>query len=62
MATIMEFAAMQLERDGYNSRADVLGPADETIPERPPILHVRMLICFLGFQHKIPEGTWFFVL
>jgi hypothetical protein len=40
MATLMEFAAMQLERDGYSSRTDLLGPDDLT-PNRPPFLHVN---------------------
>ncbi len=40
MATLMEFAAMQLERDGYSSRADMLGPED-FFPTRPPYLHVK---------------------
>jgi hypothetical protein len=40
MATLMEFAAMQLERDGYSSRADILGPED-FISTRPPYLHVK---------------------
>jgi hypothetical protein len=40
MATLMEFAAMQLERDGYSSRADMLGPED-FISTRPPYLHVK---------------------
>ena len=44
MATLMEFAAMQLERDGYSSRADALQPSEYQVPERPPYLHVRLVL------------------
>ena len=39
MATLMEFAALQLERDGYNSRSNMVIPESYST-YRNPIIHV----------------------